>query len=119
MFEQIAPMLQNILLAIIVIIVPYGVKLLTQYISTKIKNDKINDAINLIGDIVVQVNQTYVDDLKEKNMFTEAAQKEAFTKAFNLAKVLIAEKTQELIKETYTDFDKWLTTQIEANVYYQ
>lgn len=118
MLNLIMPVLQNTILALIIIMVPYIVKQIKLYLQNKTNNQKIRDAIDLIGDIVIEVNQTYVEDLKDKNMFTEAAQKEAFTKAYNKAQYLIASETKDLVKEYYNDFDKWLTSQIESSVYY-
>lgn len=118
MLNLVMPILQNTILALIIIMIPCIVKQIKLYLQNKTNNQKIRDAIDLIGDIVIEINQTYVDDLKNKNMFTEAAQKEAFTKAYNKAQYLIASETKDLVKKYYNDFDKWLTSQIESSVYY-
>ena len=73
-------------------------------------------ATEIVGDIVMNVQQTFVDTLKSKGEFTPEAAKEAKDKAIELANELIADEIKEVITSVYTSFDAWLDVQIEKNV---
>ena len=65
---------------------------------------------------VSDVNQTYVDSLKESDKFDEAAQKRAFADALATAKKSLTTETILFIKQTFGDVDAYLTPMIEAQV---
>lgn len=111
--------------AILVGVVPVAVAAGRKLINAKVKEitDKmedrrvtklIQDAKDLIGEVVEETTQTYVDNMKGQSMFDEEAQKVAFDKSYNKAKALMYEEMQEAVEIKYADFDKWLVTQIEA-----
>lgn len=104
----------EIVLGILGVCVPIIVKYITAYIKSKTDNQAIQEAADDVGDVVTQVNQTFVDDLKKDGTFTDEKKTEAFTKALSLAKELITADTQKLITKYKGDFDTWLNTQIET-----
>ena len=55
-------------------------------------------------DAVLYVNQTYTETLKAHGRFDEAAQKEAFQRAYAEALKLISENTKEILEEVYGSF---------------
>jgi hypothetical protein len=116
MTQELLVILQDALLAILLIIIPYIIKKAKTYFDLKTDNDLIQKTLDIVETIVIEVTQTYVESLKATNMFTEEAQKTAFDQAFSKAKYLISIEAQELISEVYTDFDVWLTSQIEFYV---
>ena len=65
---------------------------------------------------VTEINQTYVENLKDKNMFTAAAQKEAFNSCLKSVESLLPEECKKYITETYKDLEAYLKVQIEAEV---
>ena len=78
---------------------------------------KYLDMINkTIEDCVIATNQTYVEALKNKDMFDAAAQKEAFNKTFEAVKSLLSEEAINYITELTGDADLYLSTLIEAEV---
>lgn len=78
---------------------------------------KYLDMINkTIADCVIATNQTYVEALKDKNMFDAEAQKEAFTKTFNSVKSLLGQEAISYLTELTGDVDLYLSTLIEAEV---
>jgi len=91
---------------------------------TQIKDEKVrkmlSDAVasfeSVIPTIVLEVQQTYVDSLKNKNAFNSDCQVEALNKAIETAKILIPEHTQSIITQLYGDFETYLKTCIEAEV---
>lgn len=78
--------------------------------------EKIRETQEFVMQIVEETTQSYVDNMKKKSVFDEEAQKTAFQKSFNKAKVMVTAEVRELVQERYSDFDKWLETQIESAI---
>ena len=114
----------NILLAIISMVlttassvfIPIGVA----WAKSKIKDAKVAKYVGRIGDIIVDAviatNQTYVDSLKDKDLFDAAAQKIAFEKTKSIVLALVNSEAKAVIVEAYGDFDAWLISKIESTV---
>ena len=114
----------NILLAIISMVlttassvfIPIGVA----WAKSKIKDAKVAKYVGRIGDIIVDAviatNQTYVDSLKDKDLFDAAAQKIAFEKTKSTVLALVNSEAKAVIVEAYGDFDAWLISKIESTV---
>lgn len=96
-----------------------GAKLVS-WLSTKIKNEKVNKMIKTATEIVVSVVktvfQTYVDALKKEGKFDKESQILALTKAKDIALSQMTEDVKEFIQTNYGELDLWLTTQIEATI---
>lgn len=71
---------------------------------------------NIVATCVETTNQTYVNELKEQNAFTIAAQKEAFTKTYYNVMQLLTEEAKEVLKEVYGDLPAMIKELIECNV---
>lgn len=94
--------------------------LVTYLINKYIKNDELKHTINslheLVRDVVLEVQQTYVEEMKSKNLFDENAQKLAFERCLETIKVNMPIKVKEWLKSNYTDIEGYLRTLIEAQV---
>lgn len=86
------------------------------YVHNQFVQHCIQNAANAVFNAVSDVNQTYVDSLKESDKFDEAAQKRAFADALATAKKSLTTETILFIKETFGDVDAYLTPMIEAQV---
>jgi hypothetical protein len=88
--------------------------------SELIKNENLNSYIDhvqrIISDVVLSVNQTYVESMKAHNTFTKDAHIEAKNKAIEMAKSLITDESKNMIVLVYGDFDAYLNTMIESLV---
>lgn len=73
-------------------------------------------AENAIETAVVAVNQTFVDTMKKKGTFDEAAVAESFRMAKEKAAVLIGQSSLEIIGEIFADAEAWLDSKIECYV---
>ena len=97
-----------------------GIKL-TQWLNTKIKNNKgkalMEQAVDIVINAVRSVFQTYVESLKNSGNFN----KESQTIAFNLAKSLILKQltddAKNYISQNYGDLEEWIRNEIEASIY--
>lgn len=76
----------------------------------------LKSATDVLSDIVLEVNQTYVNTLKSNGEFTLEAQKHAKEVAINKAKLLISENAREALTAVYGDLSVWIETQIESEV---
>ena len=97
-----------------------GVKL-TQWLNTKIKDEKgqvlIGQAVDIVLNAVRSVFQTYVESLKNSGNFTSEAQKIAFNLAKSLVLKQLSEDAKNYISKNYGDLEEWIRNQIEASIY--
>lgn len=114
----------NILAAVVTcIILPLisflGVKL-TEWLNTKIKNEKGQALIKKATDIVLNavrcVFQSYVEALKKSGGFDQKAQIYAFNLAKDIALKQLGADAKNYIAQNYGDLEEWLKTEIEASI---
>ena len=114
----------NILAAVVTcIILPLisflGVKL-TEWLNTKIKNEKGQALIKKATDIVLNavrcVFQSYVEALKKSGGFDQKAQIYAFNLAKDIALKQLGDDAKHYIAQNYGDLEEWLKTEIEASI---
>ena len=65
---------------------------------------------------VIATNQTYVQALKDKNAFTEEAQKEAFQKTYDAVMNSLTEDTKKGLATITNNLTEYITEMIEAHV---
>ena len=65
---------------------------------------------------VIATNQTYVDSLKNKDVFNKEAQKEAFELTYNAVLDILSDDAKDYIAEVFGDAETYLTTLIEEAV---
>ena len=58
-----------------------------------------------ISDCVRATNQTYVDSLKQENVFDAEAQKEAFNKTYEAVMAVLSEDAKEYLATIYGDLN--------------
>lgn len=101
---------------------------LIQYIRTKqaelqakTQSETAQKYINLLSstiiDCVISTNQTYVNELKEKDLFDADAQKEAFDKTLNAIFNILSEDAVTYLSEIYGDLDTYIHNKIESAVW--
>lgn len=126
--KMIYDLLHEIIYVCITVILPivtvYAVKMM-QAKLTELRYCNMSDAhrewieraTDIVADIVLQVQQTFVDSLKHRGEFNAETAKEAKDKAVKMANELIAAELKEAIENIYGSFEEWLDVQIEKNVY--
>lgn len=94
--------------------------LITFLINKYVKNDKLKTILSSLNETVrnatSEVYQTYVEALKDKNMFTEEAQKEALEKALVIIKNNLPADVMNWVKENYSDIDAYFKSLVEAAI---
>ena len=96
-----------------------GVKF-TEWLNTKIKNEKGQALIKKATDIVLNalrcVFQSYVEALKKSGDFDQKAQIYAFNLAKDIALKQLGDDAKDYIAQNYGDLEEWLKTEIEASI---
>ena len=116
---------QAILLSIIGIVltalVSWGAERLIALINSKLANSKyakyLTSAVDVITRAVKTTYQTYVQSLKDKNMFTAEAQKEALSKAGEMALAQLTDDSKKWIESNFGDIKTWISNTIESVIY--
>ena len=97
-----------------------GIKL-SQWLSTKIKDEKaaalFSKAIGIVTNAVQVTFQTYVESLKNSGSFGKEEQAIAFDKAKAIIASELTEELKAFITQNYGDLQTWITNQIEASIY--
>ena len=75
--------------------------------------DMLNETISTT---VIAVNQTYVDSLKEQDIFTEEAQQKAFNKVLETVKSSLTEDAVSYLSEAIGDLESYIKNKIEEQV---
>lgn len=84
--------------------------------DNELLNQYIDNAQQIVYDVVLMVTQTYVENLKKHGNFDEEAQKQAKEMAIITAKSLISLEARNAIVSVYNDYDKYLENLIESIV---
>ena len=108
--------INDILYAVITVMVPLLVRFLYQFVSVKLADSKYTKAVNAVYHSVDYVMQTFVDTLKKEGNFDKEAQVHAFEMAKEAALETMDAATRKWMEKAYTDLDAWLTVQIESAV---
>lgn len=89
------------------------IKAKTDNVVLKKYIDMLNETISTA---VIAVNQTYVDSLKEQDIFTEEAQQKAFNKVFETVKSSLTEDAVIYLNEAIGDLESYIKNKIEEQV---
>ena len=92
----------------------------TSWLSTKIKDKKLQTLATKLNEIVTRavmtVTQTYVESMKKKNAFDEKAQQEALEKCLAIIKTQLTQELRDYVEENYGDLQSYLLTLIESTI---
>lgn len=91
-------------------------KAILEEVDSEVATKYINFLEQTIIDCVIATNQTYVNTLKEKNAFTEEAQKEAFKKTYEAVMAILTEDAKEYLTLAIGDLEVYVTNRIESTV---
>lgn len=69
-----------------------------------------------ISACVLATNQTYVNSLKDKDLFDAEAQKEAFKQTYENVLTILSTDAKEYLTSAYGDLAVFITSKIEAEI---
>ncbi len=121
--EILQPALQMILTAIVGLLASMAVAAINakrKEILDRIQDERAKKYVELISDTIVKcvmaTNQTYVEEMKDKDLFDEEAHKEAFKKTYDAVLDILNGDAVQYIENVYGDVQGYLTNAIEAEV---
>lgn len=92
----------------------------TKELQETTDNELYKKYIGMLQDTIVRcviaTNQTYVEALKNKNAFTEEAQKEAFKMTYESVMSILTDEAKEYLSNAVGDLQIYITKLIEAQV---
>lgn len=109
------------LLTLITGLVSFGVAKFTQWINTKIGDQKaanyLATIVKIVGDSVCEVYQTYVEAIKAEGKFDKEAQEKALEMCLVKIKSKCAPDLLDWIGHNFGDVTDYLKTLIESTIY--
>ena len=97
------------------------VSAITRFFNSKINDSKLQQCFSTLMDIVtssvMEINQTYVSEMKKSGKFDKQAQDVAFEKCMTIVQSKLTPELREYITTNYGDIASHLKTLIEATVY--
>lgn len=111
----------SIVVPIIAGLLAWGISVLKKLVNEKIDNATLkavlNDGLTVIENSVKYTYQTYVEGMKDKDIFDANAQKQSLQMAKDKALSMLSEGFINMIKDMYGDVNNWLETNIESTIY--
>lgn len=111
----------SIVVPIIAGLLAWGISVLKKLVNEKIDNatlkEVLNDGLTVLENSVKYTYQTYVEGMKDKDIFDADAQKQALQMAKDKALSMLSEGFINMIKDMYGDVNNWLETNIESTIY--
>ncbi len=91
-------------------------------IKSKTKSETLQKYIDMLADTitacVVATNQTYVEALKDKDIFDEKAQAEALDRTYKAVIEILPDEALKYLNEAYGDINTFILNKIECEVNY-
>ena len=125
LFEKI---LSAVLIAVLPILAGFFCDLIHKLANEAVQRTKDERTQVMLGEIehavqsaVVYVNQTFVDELKKSNQFSENAEYAdvAFETAYEKTLEILTEDAKTYIEKTFGDLQDYLEIKIEESVHYE
>lgn len=92
----------------------------TKQITDSTNNDLADKYITMLSDTittcVIATKQTYVDALKEKDLFDADAQKAALQMTADAVQALLTDEAKKYLNQAYGDLNAFILLKIEAEV---
>ena len=121
--EIAATIFQIVIIPLLTVLTTYAVKWLrmkADELKAKTENEYLQKYIEMLHDTIVTnviaVNQTYVDALKEQDIFDKDAQLEAFRRVYDAVMNSLTEEAEYYLENIFGDLQEYITALIEAAV---
>lgn len=121
--ELLTTITQMVFIPLLIALTGYAVKWINakaNNLKANTKNEYAQKYIDMLNDTitaaVIAVNQTYVDALKNQNVFTKEAQEEAFKRVYETVMLSLTEEAGKYLSEIIGDLNAYITAKIEEQV---
>ena len=109
--------IETVLKLVVAVAIPYGFNILRKKLQNDTQIKYLGKFEKLVTDAVNEVQQTYVSNLKAKNMFDKEAQLEALAKVKAIVLNTMNDRMQEIVIDAVGDFDTYMRSLIESEVF--
>lgn len=113
--------LNGLLTTVLTVTIPILLRYAVIWIKSKIVADTTNSnakylsmAVDAIYAATLETTQTYVNALKDKNLFDKDAQKIALQMSLEKAKQIMGEEVRNVLESIVGDINVYITSQIES-----
>ena len=121
--ELLSSIFQVVIIPLLTVLTGYLIKWINAK-ANEIKNTTENETLqkyitmlnNTITTAVIAVNQTYVDELKEKDAFTKEAQEAAFQKVLDTVEATLTDEALIYLQTAIEDLKAYIAAKIEEQV---
>lgn len=108
------------ILGILSIYICYLISVKIKESKKKLDNETASKYLDMLNDTitkcVIATNQTYVNALKDKNLFDEKAQKEAFKQTYDAVFKILTEEAKTYLSTIVGDLESYVTNKIESDI---
>ena len=106
--------------AVVLAVAGVAANAIREFAEAKTDNQSLVEIADAVADAVEAKFQTYVDAMKDKNLFDAEAQKKALQEAVEACLASLSDRAKKYIeKVSGGDVTAYLTTKIEAEVHRQ
>lgn len=116
--SKVFAMIMELLFSILTVLATYGITTLIAWLRSKVKNEKVKNALEEIGEravsSVLYVEQTFVAPLKATQKWDNQTQKEALKLAVSEVYKSVSADTIKWFKDNKKDIEAEIIKQIEA-----
>ena len=109
--------IETVLKLVVAVAIPYGFNILRKKLQNDTQIKYLGKFEKLVTDAVNEVQQTYVSNLKAKDMFDKEAQLEALAKVKAIVLNTMNDRMQEIVIDAVGDFDTYMRSLIESEVF--
>lgn len=113
----------SLLTTVLTVTVPILLRYIVVWVNAKIaavtsetQQKYLKMAVDAIYTATLETTQTYVENLKDQNIFDEEAQKKALQMSIDRAKEIMGEKTRTMLESIVGDINAYITSQIESMI---
>ena len=114
-------LLNGLLTTVLTVTIPILLKYAVVWIKSKIASDNtdinskyLSMAVDAIYAATLETTQTYVNALKDKNLFDKEAQKIALQMSLEKAKEIMGDEVRKGLESIVGDINTYITSQIES-----
>lgn len=108
------------LLGVLTVYIVVMVRAKAQQLAKQTENELAQKYISMLADTitecVIATNQTYVNALKDKELFDINAQREAFKRTYDAVMNILSDEAIGYLENVYGDLEAYIKDKIEAEV---
>lgn len=114
--EVVIPVILGVITTFLIKFINQKIEESKAYTSSETTKKYLDLLNSIITECIKATNQTYVESLKNKDMFTKEAQKEAFNKTYDNVMTILKGEAEDCLREAVGDLETLVQEKIEAGI---